>query len=126
LKDASLPIPVSLKNKNLVIEVSGGGLMKNLVLYSNSLVLNHSPNMGRLQILTKQGLQPLEGAYIKVYAKDNSGAVKFYKDGYTDLRGQFDYTSLSTKDLDTTQRFSLLVLHPEHGTAVRESEPPKR
>ncbi len=126
LKDANLAIPVSLKNKNLVIEVSGGGLMKNLVLYANSLVLNHSPNMGRLQILTKQGLQPLEGAYVKVYAKDNSGAVKFYKDGYTDLRGQFDYTSLSTKDLDTTQRFSLLVLHPEHGTVVRESEPPKR
>ncbi len=126
LKDVSLVVPPSLKNKNLVIEVSGGGLMKNLVLYANSLIVNHSPSMGRLQILTKQGLQPLEGAYVKVYAKDNSGAVKFYKDGYTDLRGQFDYTSLSTRDLDATQRFSLLVLHPEHGTSVRESEPPKR
>jgi len=126
LKDANLAIPASLKNKNLVLEVSGGGLMKNLVLYSNSLVVNHSPNMGRLQILTKQGLQPLEGAYVKVYARDNAGSVKFYKDGYTDLRGQFDYTSLSTNDLDTTQRFSLLVLHPEHGTIVRETEPPKR
>ena len=101
-------------------------MQKNLVLYANSLVVNHSPNMGRLQILTKSGLQPLEGAYVKVYAKDNTGVVKFYKDGYTDLRGQFDYTSLSTSDLDTTQRFSLLVLHPEHGTSVRESEPPKR
>ena len=126
VKDASLVLPPSLKNKNVVIEVSGGGLMKNLVLYANSLVVNHSPNMGRLQVLTKQGLQPLEGAYVKVYAKDNSGVVKFYKDGYTDLRGQFDYTSLSTNDLDTTQRFSLLVLHAEHGTSVRESEPPKR
>jgi hypothetical protein len=106
--------------------VSGGGLTRNLVLYANSLVVNHSPNMGRLQVLTKQGLQPLEGAYVKVYSRDNSGAVKFYKDGYTDLRGQFDYTSLSTNDLDTTQRFSLLVLHPQHGTSVRESEPPKR
>jgi hypothetical protein len=126
IQDANLAIPATLKNKNLAIEVSGGGLVKSLVLYSNSLVLNHSPNMGRLQILTKQGLQPLEGAYVKVYAKDNAGSVKFYKDGYTDLRGQFDYASLSTNDLDTTQRFSLLVLHPEHGTVVRESEPPKR
>ena len=126
VKDVSLLIPATLKNKNLVIEVTGGGLLKNLVLYANSLVVNHSPNMGRLQILTKSGLQPLEGAYVKVYAKDNTGAVKFYKDGYTDLRGQFDYTSLSTSDLDKTQRFSLLVLHPEHGTSVRESEPPKR
>ncbi len=125
-RDVSLVVPPSLKNKNLVIEVSGGGLMKNLVLYANSLVVNHSPNLGRLQILAKQGLQPLEGAYVKVYAKYNSGEVKFYKDGYTDLRGQFDYTSLSTNDLDATQRFSLLVLHPDHGTSVRESEPPKR
>ena len=125
-KDVNLVIPAKLKNKNLVIEVSGGGLTKNLVMYANSLVVNHSPNMGRLQVLTKQGLQPLEGAYVKVYSRDNSGTVKFYKDGYTDLRGQFDYTSLSTNDLDATQRFSLLVLHPEHGTSVRESEPPKR
>ena len=126
VKDVGLVIPQSLKNKNLVIEVSGGGLLKNLVLYANSLVVNHSPNLGRLQILTKQGLQPLDGAYVKVYVKDNAGAVKFYKDGYTDLRGQFDYTSLSTNDLDNAQRFALLVLHPEHGTSVRESEPPKR
>ena len=126
LKDVSLMIPPSLKNKNLGVEVSGGGLTKNLVVYANSLVVNHSPNMGRVQILTKSGLQPLEGAYVKVYARDSAGAVRFYKDGYTDLRGQFDYTSLSTNDLDTTQRFSLLVLHPEHGTSVRESEPPKR
>ena len=125
-KEVNLVVPATLRNKNLVIEVSGGGLTKNLVMYANSLVVNHSPNMGRLQVLTKLGLQPLEGAYVKVYSRDNSGSVKFYKDGYTDLRGQFDYTSLSTNDLETTQRFSLLVLHPEHGTSVRESEPPKR
>ena len=125
-KEVNLAISDKLKNKNLVIEVTGGGLTRNLVLYANSLVVNHSPNMGRLQVLTKQGFQPLEGAYVKVYSRDNSGVVKFYKDGYTDLRGQFDYTSLSTNDLDTTQRFSLLVLHPQHGTSVRESEPPKR
>ncbi|HUP81408.1 MAG TPA: hypothetical protein VM260_22850, partial [Pirellula sp.] len=125
-KDLDLEIPAKLKNKNIVIEVSGGGLSRTIVTYANSLVVNHSPNMGRLQVLTKHGLQPLEGAYVKVYSRDNVGTVKFYKDGYTDLRGQFDYTSLSTNELDTTQRFSLLVLHPEHGTSVRESEPPKR
>ena len=124
--DVSIDIPDKLKNKNLVIEVIGGGLVRNLVLYANSLVVNVSPNMGRLQVLTKRGLQPLEGAYVKVYARDQGGAAKFYKDGYTDLRGQFDYTSLSTNELESTQRFSLLILHPEHGTIVRETEPPKR
>ncbi len=121
-----IDIPDNLKNRNLVIEVIGGGLIRNLVLYANSLVVNVSPNMGRLQVLTKRGLQPLEGAYVKVYARDQAGLAKFYKDGYTDLRGQFDYTSLSTNALESTQRLSLLILHPEHGTIVRETEPPKR
>lgn len=125
-KDLNVTLPENLKNKNVVIEVVGGGITRNLVIYANSLIVNMSPNMGRMQVLTKQGLKPLEGAYVKVYGRDASGAAKFYKDGYTDLRGQFDYVGLSTNDLDNTQRFSLLVLHPEHGTIVRETDPPKR
>jgi hypothetical protein len=125
-KDQALVIPETLKNKNLVIEATAGGMTRTLVLYSNSLLVDTSPSMGRVRVLTKQGLQPLEGAYVKVYARNQSGEAKFYKDGYTDLRGQFDYVGLSTNDLDSTQRFSILVQHPVHGTIVRESEPPKR
>ena len=51
---------------------------------------------------------------------------KFYKDGYTDLRGRFDYTSLSTNELDFVKKFSLLVLSEEHGAVVREASPPQR
>jgi hypothetical protein len=54
------------------------------------------------------------------------GEVKFYKDGYTDLRGKFDYASLSTNDLDNVDRFALLVLHDQQGAIVREASPPGR
>jgi hypothetical protein len=54
------------------------------------------------------------------------GSVQFYKDGYTDLRGRFDYTSLSTNDLDNVDRFALLIMTEEHGATVREAMPPKR
>ena len=54
------------------------------------------------------------------------GAVQFYKDGYTDLRGRFDYTSLSTNELDNVEKFSLLVLSDTDGAVVREADPPKR
>ena len=37
---------------------------------------------------------------MKVYARMKDGNVRFYKDGYTDLRGCFDYTSLNTNELD--------------------------
>jgi hypothetical protein len=67
---------------------------------------------------------------VKVYgrkaaqaADDHTGA--FYKDGYTDLRGRFDYASLSTDDLAQTARFAILVIHSEHGAVVKEAPPPK-
>ena len=64
--------------------------------------------------------------YVKVYAQMQDGSVKFYKDGYTDLRGRFDFGSLNTNELDFVRKFSLLVMSDEHGAVVREAEPPKR
>jgi hypothetical protein len=55
-----------------------------------------------------------------------NGEVKYYKDGYTDLRGCFDYTSLNTNELDFVDKFSILVLSDEHGALVREAKPPKQ
>jgi hypothetical protein len=52
--------------------------------------------------------------------------VRFYKDGYTDLRGRFDYASLNTNELDFVRRFAVLVLSEDHGAVVREAAPPKR
>ena len=54
------------------------------------------------------------------------GSVRFYKDGYTDLRGRFDYSSLNTNELDFVANFALLVLSDEYGAVVREAVPPKR
>ena len=58
-------------------------------------------------------------------ARMKDGRVRFYKDGYTDLRGRFDYTSLSTNDLDFVQRFAILILSEEEGAVVQEVAPPK-
>jgi hypothetical protein len=46
--------------------------------------------------------------------------------GYTDLRGRFDYASLSTNDLENVEKFSLLVYSQERGAVVKEAAPPKR
>ena len=54
------------------------------------------------------------------------GSVQFYKDGYTDLRGRFDYSSLSTSELDNVERFSILIVSDKNGAAVREAAPPKQ
>jgi hypothetical protein len=60
------------------------------------------------------------------YARMKDGSTNFYKDGYTDLRGRFDYTSLSTSELDSVERFSILVLSDANGATVKEAAPPKQ
>jgi hypothetical protein len=42
------------------------------------------------------------------------------------LRGQFDYATLSTGDLSTTERLAILVIDPANGALVREAAPPTR
>jgi hypothetical protein len=58
--------------------------------------------------------------------KTKAGEVKFFKDGYTDLRGRFDYASLNTNELDNSERLAVLILSPDLGAVVREAAPPKR
>jgi hypothetical protein len=61
-----------------------------------------------------------------VYARAAGGAVGFIKDGYTDLRGRFDYVSLNTDEAGQAERLAVLVLSDAFGAVVREAQPPKR
>jgi hypothetical protein len=64
--------------------------------------------------------------YVKVYARLADGQVKFYKDGYTDLRGRFDYASVSTPERVPISRFAVLTLSEERGAQIREVAPPQQ
>ena len=101
-------------------------MKKSKAYYANSLNAQVIENYGQVKVTHQTTTKPLPGVYVKVYARMRTGGVKFYKDGYTDLRGRFDYTSLNTNELDNVQRFSLLVLSAKDGAVVREAAPPKR
>ena len=81
---------------------------------------------GQLVVTHADTHQPAAGAYVKVYAKMRDGEVKFLKDGYTDLRGRFDYASLNTNEMENAERLSILILSDAFGAVVRETAPPKR
>ncbi len=121
-----IPLPKELHNKNVLVEIVGGGRSKSQVYYSNSLSSKFYEDYGQLRITTGEKSKPLAGAYVKVYARLKNGQVKFYKDGYTDLRGRFDYSSLNSDDLNQVARFSMLVLSEKNGAAVSEAAPPKQ
>ena len=62
--------------------------------------------------------------YVKVYAR-RGGVVSFYKDGYTDLRGAFDYATVSVgPGLEGVERFAILIMSEDHGALIREVGPP--
>ncbi len=119
-------LPKQLHSSNVLVEISGGGQVKSEAYYSNSLAVQVIENYGQLRVTANDTKGPLPKVYIKVYARLSDGRVQFYKDGYTDLRGRFDYASLNTNELEMVDRFSLLILSEEHGAAVREAAPPKR
>ena len=83
-------------------------------------------NYAQLRVTDAKSRKPLSRVYVKVYARMKDGRVRFYKVGYTDLRGRFDYGSLSTNEIENVDRFAILVLSPEQGAIVREAAPPQR
>lgn len=124
---AELALPERFAADNVMVEVVAGGLRAWLAVYANRLRVQLQEAYGQLQVLREgESAVPLPAAYVKVFARMRGGEVRFYKDGYSDLRGRFDYASLSTDDLDRVERFALLLLHREHGGLVLECAPPPR
>jgi len=61
---------------------------------------------------------------VKCFAKTKSGVVNFYKDGYTDLRGRFDYATLNATDVSSIEKFSLFIMSDELGSLIKEAGVP--
>jgi hypothetical protein len=119
-------LPDQFHNSNLMVEIDGGGVKKSTVYYANSLDVQVQDNYGQLRVTHQATRKPLPATYIKTYARMRDGNIKFFKDGYTDIRGRFDYLSLNTSELDAVEKFAILILNEEYGAVVRETAPPKR
>ena len=93
-KIKEIQIPNNLKNKDLYIEVSSNNKKKYETYYSSLLKCSIIESIGEIKILSPE-LKPLPKIYIKCFCEDNNGKIQFYKDGFTDLRGKFNYVSLN-------------------------------
>ena len=122
----TIPLPQEFHSSNVMVEISAGGVTKSKAYYANTLALQLIETYGQVRITHAKTGKPLAKVYVKAYARLRGGRVRFYKDGYTDLRGRFDYASLNTNELDAVDRFSLLVLSDTDGATVREAAAPKR
>jgi len=117
-------LPEEFQNSNVLVEVRGGGLSKRQAYYANSLSIQLIENYGQLKVSHRETDRPLPKVYVKVYARTAGGKVRFHKDGYTDLRGRFDYASLSGEGAADAERYAILILSESDGAVIREASPP--
>jgi hypothetical protein len=119
-----VPIPEHLSSNNLIIQISSGALSENLTYFPTSMKIFIVKNFGQIKVTSEDLGKPLSNVYIKCFAKKNNGSVTFYKDGYTDLRGTFEYTSVHSSDFQDVQDFSILVYSDKFGALIKQTKPP--
>ena len=119
-----LKIPEELKNKNFFIEVSSGKKKENEIYNSSLLQYSVLESIGEIKVKDPEG-NSLPKVYVKCFCETNSGAIKFYKDGFTDLRGKFDYVSLNTDLVNEVKKFSILMVSEKYGSIIATCNPPK-
>ncbi|MEJ6578845.1 MAG: hypothetical protein QNL33_10455 [Akkermansiaceae bacterium] len=124
-KAKTFDLPKQYQSSNVIVEVLGGGKKTSKAVYANNLKTTLSETMGLLTVRHGETGKPLPKVYVKVYANSPAG-VKFFKDGYTDLRGKFDYASVSTTGLGKVDLLSILVMSEDQGATVLEASVPQR
>ena len=119
-----MAFPAELHHQAIAVEVSAAGQSQVLTSFADALDVRLSPGSGQLQVLHAATGKPLSATYVKVYVERGDGQAAFHKDGYTDLRGRFDYASLGNGSVGGAKRIALFISHDQAGATVREVSPP--
>lgn len=122
----TITLPEDFHTSNVLVEIVGAGTKKAAAYYANKLDVQVAENYGRISVREAETGKPLAKTYVKVYAEFEDGTNRFFKDGYTDLRGKFDYVSLNTDEINQVKKLAILIMSDGHGAIVKEVAPPKQ
>lgn len=125
LKSCKFDIAEEFYDQNVMIEVHGESKQQFMTYYSNSMKVHIIDDFGELKVTDKED-KVLPKVYIKVIAQNSNGTTKFFKDGYTDIRGKFEYAQINSKSISGIQKFAILVLSDSHGALTKEARPPSK
>ena len=118
-------LPEKFHNSNVMVELAGNEIHHSCPYFAHSMQVHIDRAKGLLQVTSPEN-KPLASVYVKVYYAASSGLGLFYKDGYTDYRGVFDYLFLTCDSkLAKAKKFAILLTSPEHGSVIHEVRPPK-
>ncbi|MGB6223093.1 hypothetical protein [Haloferula sp.] len=113
--ETDIELPAEFRRGNVLIAADAGSAKTLQILDSQSIKLEHRKTDRTLQALDARKGTPLSACYVKVY-REEDGEPVFHKDGYTDLRGKFDYLTLTNGEAQPTGDIAIFVDHPEKGS----------
>jgi len=116
-------IPPKCSKTSMFIQLVTSSKISSLTYFSTSLKVQFIENYGQVKVTDSEN-KPLAKVYIKCFAKTKAGVVNFYKDGYTNLRGRFDYALTNAGDVNTIEKFSILIMSDDFGSLIKEIDPP--
>ena len=118
-----IDIPEAFAKKNLLIQIVYKDTLKSVTYFPSTLKTLVIENLGQIKVTGQDG-KPQSKVYVKCFAKATNGTTKFYKDGYTDMRGTFDYASLNLDSQKSISVFGLLVSSKDQGAIIQKVLPP--
>ena len=108
-----------------MIEINSDDIQKFTNYYSSKLKIRMNEKYGELRVFNRETEKSMAKVYVKVFCKDNSGKEKFYRDGFTDIRGKFEYANASGKSVSDVKKFGILIADKVCGSCIKEADPPK-
>ncbi len=120
--ETSYELPENFRQGNILVAAESDNAKQLKILDSRLLETRIVPLDRTIQVIDPATNKPLPGTYVKVFAESRDGSITFHKDGYTDLRGKFDYLSHTATDPATIRRLAILVSHAEKGSLTRIAE----
>ena len=117
-----VPLPEAFRQGSVLVVAEGGGVSRLQVLDSRAIETLRDPVARTVQVFDRTARTPLPRCYVKVFVEGMDGTVRFHKDGYTDLRGMFDYASHTGSEGSDFRRVSIFMSHPEHGARIEVVE----
>jgi len=118
-------LPEEYRDQNTIIQIITDTLEVVDLYNDNDLDVQLAEDEGELRVINKDTKRPMEGAYCKVYGQSRvTGKHEFFKDGYTDLRGRFDYLTLSTDQIMQISRLAILIKTEKAGSVIKECDIP--
>merc|ERR1719323_2885345 len=120
-----VPLPDEYRDQDTIIQILTKTLEVVELYNDNDLDVQLAEDEGELRVISTKSGKPVEGAYCKVYAQSRiTGKHEFFKDGYTDLRGRFDFRTLSTDQLRQAERLAILIKTDKEGSTIKECDIP--